>query len=71
MEKQKQLNQDEIKAIIKGVLEKYKQNLDQMGIHTYPNAVIGQLRAQLEGRCDLNFVQDGKDIRSMIEKYIN
>lgn len=70
MEKQKQLNQGEIKAIIKSVLEKYKQNLDQVGNQTYPNAVIGELRAQLQEKCDLDFAQDGKEIRKMIEEYI-
>jgi hypothetical protein len=52
------------------VLERYKQNLDQVGNQTYPNAVIGELRAQLQEKCDLDFAQDGKEIRKMIEEYI-
>ena len=55
MEKQRQLSKDEIKAIIKSVLERYKQNLDQVSNQTYPNAVIGELRAQLQEKCDLDF----------------
>ncbi len=71
METQKHLEKDVIIAIIKSVLEKYKQNLNQFGDETYPNAVIGELRTLLQGKCDLNFAQDGRDIRKMIENFIN